>query len=105
MSKQRGKPVPWRTRCSVLSRVLAATVGGYAVTALSMSALAAALPRISPASQADGVLTATLLSFAVYTSLAVWAFSARSAPRAWLGLGLIALPGAMGLALIQLAGP
>lgn len=82
------RPARW----SVFSRVLAATVGGYTVTALSMAALAAALTCISPASKADAVLAATLLSFAVYTGLAVWAFGSRSATRAWVGLGLLALP-------------
>ena len=95
------KPKPARAPWPVLSRVLAATVGGYTVTALSMSVLAAMLPWLSPASKADAVLTATLLSFAVYTGLAIWAFSTRSATKAWLGLGLISLPCALCLLLIR----
>ena len=101
MSARPIKPIPWRTRWSVLGRVLAASVGGYVVTALSMAALAAVLPWISPASPATSVLIATLLSFAVYTGLAVWAFSSRSATRAWVGLALLALPCATGLLLIR----
>lgn len=95
---------PWRAWASVLSRVLAASVGGYALTALAMTTLAAALPLVSPASNADGVLSATLLSFAVYTGIAIWVFSVRSATRAWLGLGLVALPCAAALALIRWLG-
>lgn len=96
--------MPWRARGGVLSRVLAASVGGYALTALSMATLAAVLPLVSPASAADGVLTATLLSFAVYTGIALGVFNARSATRAWLMLGLVALPCATALALIRWLG-
>lgn len=101
MSARRAKPRPWRARWSMISRVLAASVGGYAATALSMSALAAVLPWVSPASKADGVLAATLLSFAAYTGFALWAFGSRSATRAWAGLGLVALPCAACLLLIR----
>lgn len=76
-------------------------MGGYALTALSMTTLAAALPLVSPASNADAVLSATLLSFAIYTGIAIWVFSVRSATRAWLGLGIVALPCAAALALIR----
>ncbi|MGT2490831.1 DUF3649 domain-containing protein [Cupriavidus basilensis] len=35
---------------------------------------------------AEAVMTASLLSYAIYTGAALWAFAARSARRAWLGL-------------------
>ncbi len=73
-------------RWSVASRVLAACLGGYVVAALLSSALALVLPHVSSASRADGVLVATMLSFAVYTMVALWVFCARSAVRAWAGL-------------------
>lgn len=78
-------------RWSIASRVLAAALGGYALAALLSSALALLLPRVSNASRADAVLIASLLSFAVYTVAALWVFHARSASRAWAGLGLWAL--------------
>ena len=73
-------------RWAVASRVLAACLGGYVVAAVVSVALALVLPHVSAASRADGVLIATLLSFAVYTVVALWVFCARSAVRAWAGL-------------------
>lgn len=87
-------------RWSIASRVVAAALGGYALAALLSSALALLLPRVSNASRADAVLIASLLSFAVYTVAALWVFHARSASRAWAGLGLWAL--ASGLMILAL---
>ncbi|MGJ7544716.1 DUF3649 domain-containing protein [Variovorax sp. LT1R16] len=75
-----------RYRWHVVSRVLAAAVGGYALAALFTAALALLLPRISDASRAESVLTATLWSFAIYAVVLMWVFTPRSATRAWLGL-------------------
>lgn len=69
-------------RAGVAVRLLAAIVGGYGLTAISMSLLAVLLP----ASRVDAVMTATLLSFPVYAVAIMWAFAARSAWRAWAGL-------------------
>jgi hypothetical protein len=78
-------------RWSIASRVLAAIVGGYALAALLSAVLALALPRISNASRADAVLISTLLSFVVYTVVALWVFCARTALRGWLWLFLVGL--------------
>jgi hypothetical protein len=69
-------------RLSVASRAIAAIGGGYAVAALSTALLASLLPM----TRSDAVITATLLSFTVYTCAAIWVFAARSAWHAWLGL-------------------
>ena len=62
--------------------------------------LALALPLPSGASRADAVLIATILSFAVYTVVAIWVFCARSALRAWVGLtGVAVFAGSTVLAL------
>ncbi|MGE7990553.1 DUF3649 domain-containing protein [Pseudomonas sp. NPDC089554] len=71
----------------VLSRVLAAVLGGYAFT----YAFTAALARLLPLGKGDALVIATLLSFAVYTGAMLWAFACRSAWRAWGGL-LLAVP-------------
>lgn len=76
-------------RWGIVSRVLAATLGGYAVTSLAMSLLA--LSSIPGGSDADPVLIATLLSFVLYPVIVILVFSTRSAGRAWVGLGLTAL--------------
>lgn len=77
-----------RYRCMVASRALAAALGGYALASLFTAVLAVGLPRVSDTSPASALLTATLLSFVVYAAVVVWAFSARSALRAWAGIGV-----------------
>lgn len=73
-----------RYRLSVLSRAAAAAVGGYGFT----TALSVLISRVMPLSRSEGVTTAMLLSFAVYACAVMWAFSARTALRAWGGLAL-----------------
>lgn len=68
--------------CSIASRIAAAALGGYALATL----LAIALAGVLPAARADAVLTAMLSAFAVHAAAVLWAFAARSAGRAWLGL-------------------
>ncbi|TBU71723.1 DUF3649 domain-containing protein [Phytopseudomonas daroniae] len=74
----------WR---GVVSRVLAAILGGYAVA----YAFTAALARLLPLAKVDALIVASLLSFAIYTLAILWAFCAASAWRAWAGMG-VALP-------------
>lgn len=69
-------------RWSVASRVVAAAVGGYALT----SAATVLMALVWPAPRAQAVLWATMLSFTVYTVAVIWAFTARSATRAWCGM-------------------
>ncbi len=69
-------------RLGIASRAVAAILGGYGVTALTTALLAVILPMV----RIDAVLTATLLSFTVYTCAVLWVFAASSAFRAWLGL-------------------
>lgn len=92
------KPAPEnlaRYRWQVTSRVIAAALGGYALTSLAVAVCALALPRLGGTSLAQATLIATLWSFALYTGVAIWVFSTRSARRAWAGLaGWSALLGA-----------
>lgn len=67
----------------VLSRIVAAIVGGFAFT----SAVIVALPLL-PGSKVQWVVGASLLGFALWTAAVVWVFAARSAARAWSGLAL-----------------
>lgn len=69
-------------RLAIASRITAAILGGYALATLFSIALAG-LPAVH---RADSVLAALLLSFAIYTAAILWAFAARSAWFAWLGL-------------------
>jgi hypothetical protein len=65
----------------LISRIVAALFGGYAVAALASVATVAL-----PVSQPQGVLAGMLLSFIVYTAAVIWVFAVRSARRAWAGL-------------------
>lgn len=69
----------------LVSRVVAALLGGYALAALS-SAAALALPLSKP----QAVLTGMLASFAIYAAAVIWVFAVRSALKAWAGLILVA---------------
>jgi hypothetical protein len=71
----------------LLSRIVAALFGGYALAALG-SVAALALPMSKP----QAVITGMLASFAIYTGAVVWVFAVRSARRAWAGLLIAAVP-------------
>ncbi|MDV2450420.1 hypothetical protein [Xanthomonas hortorum] len=77
-----------RDRWSVAGRMLAASVGGYALTSLGCSVLAQLLTRFAGVLPALAVLSTTLLSFVIYTVVVLWMFRARSALRMWLWLGI-----------------
>lgn len=92
-----------RRRLAILSRAVAAVVGGYALASV-FAVACAVLPgarAVLPGARADAVLAGMLSSFAVYVGAFLWAFAASSALRAWLGLLLPAalLAGATLLAL------
>ena len=67
---------------SILSRLLAAVLGGY----LLASALAMFLPAALPGSRAEAVLAGVQWSFALHVLAVVWAFSPLSLARVWWGL-------------------
>lgn len=75
----------------LVSRIVAAVFGGYALAALT-SVAAVALP-IAPA---QAVLTGMMASFVIYALAVIWVFAVRSATRAWVGLVVAAVP--LGLA-------
>jgi hypothetical protein len=66
----------------VASRVLAAALGGYALT----SAITLFLALVWPASRPTATASATMISFVVYTLVVIWAFATRTAARAWVGV-------------------
>lgn len=69
---------------AVFARTMAAVFGGYAFT----YAFTACLARLLPLERIDALLVASLPMFVVYTLAVLWAFAARDAWRAWLGLPL-----------------
>ncbi|WP_431262769.1 DUF3649 domain-containing protein [Roseateles chitinivorans] len=70
----------------LISRIVAAVGGGYALAALFSVAVLAL-----PASTIQAVIGGMLGSFAVYTGAVIWVFAVRSATRAWVGLIVAAL--------------
>lgn len=77
-----------RYRLQILSRVVIAALGGYALA----SALAVLLALVWPLPRAEAIMASTLLSFVWYAVAVIWVFSVRSVTRAWVGiLGATAL--------------
>ncbi|HEY0892055.1 MAG TPA: DUF3649 domain-containing protein [Cellvibrio sp.] len=72
-----------RYRWQVFGRIVLATLGGYAFTLL----LGILLTYSLPVSKSSAVMTANLLSFAIYTSVVIWVFSARSLRSIAINLG------------------
>lgn len=70
----------------LISRIVAAVGGGYALAALFSVAVLAL-----PANRIQAVIGGMLGSFAVYAAAVVWVFAVRSATRAWVGLLVVAL--------------
>ena len=78
---------------AVVSRLLAGSLGGYALAQLLPVALVASLAPALP--RADAVLVAMQLCFVVYAAALMAAFAARSAGRAWAGMLLAGLGSAL----------
>ena len=75
----------------LLSRIIAALLGGYGLAALTSVAT-----LLLPMRLTEAVLTGLMLSFLVYVGAVIWVFAVRSATRAWVGLAIAAVP--LGLA-------
>ena len=71
----------------LVSRIVAAILGGY-----GLAALASVAALVLPMQVTEAVFTGMLASFAVYAGAVVWVFAVRSATRAWVGLIVVAMP-------------
>lgn len=78
-------------RLDVLSRVIAASVGGYVLCNLTNLALSIVLP----VPQYQGLLFAMMISFIFYTLAIIWVFAVKTAAKAWLGLLIASAPFAL----------
>jgi hypothetical protein len=79
MATTASRPARLRHALDVTVRTLAALVAGYACAHAFAACMAVVLPFARP----DRVVAGTLLSFVVWTLVALHAFGARSAWRAW----------------------
>ncbi|HYJ18972.1 MAG TPA: DUF3649 domain-containing protein [Burkholderiales bacterium] len=75
-----------RSTGPLISRIIAALFGGYALAALSSVAVLAL-----PLSKPQAVLTGMLASFLIYAGAVIWVFAVRSALKAWAGLIIVAV--------------
>lgn len=80
------RPERGRRWPGLVSRVVAAVAGGYAVGALVSVACAVLLPL----ARSEAVIIGMMLSFLAYAGVVLWAFAARNTWRAWAG---VLLPG------------
>lgn len=83
-SKLSGVPIGYRL--AVVSRIVAAALGGYVLAALASIFLAWTLPLARP----EAVVSSMMLAFVVYLIVVLWCFACRNAWQAWAG---IVLPG------------
>ena len=80
--KGKSTTLPVSYRLAVTSRVLAAVLGGYLVSALASVSLTMWLPM----ARAEAVVTGMMSSFLVYLVAVLWCFACRTAWQAWIGL-------------------
>lgn len=90
------KPSRKGQRRPLASRAIAAIGGGYLLACGWAVALSMLWPVGADGGRSAGVVAGTASAFAVYVAVAIWAFAAPNALRAWLGI----LGPAAGLALL-----
>jgi len=84
----------------IVLRLVAAIVGGYAVSAGLAAFAAIVLPTVTPMPRSEAVVLCSMLAFLVYLVLLIWAFAERRLVRLWLFMvivGVGAWGGAWGL--------
>lgn len=75
-------------RWSVVSRIVAAALGGYLIVTL----LHVAFIVVLPSELHQSLLFASQTGYLWWTGLIIWCFAVRSATRAWAGLAVLAAP-------------
>lgn len=71
----------------IISRITAAVLGGYGLTALLVALLAALLVHAGMA-RSEAVVSTSMAGFLIYLALLVWAFGAVRLRSLWSGLAL-----------------
>lgn len=85
----------------VLSRSIAAIIGGYVLSNL----LATLTSYLLPMPTVDSVLLSLQLSFLFYSIVIIWVFSTKTAGKAWLGLLIACAISSVGLYLAMPESP
>jgi hypothetical protein len=86
---------------SMLSRIIAAIVGGFLLANLLSVLLSYVMYSFLSVPKADGVSVGVLSSFLFYAVAIIWVFSVNTAAQAWLGLFITALFTAIGAYLLM----
>lgn len=76
-----------RSRLGLAIRIVSASIGGY----LLAVAMAFAVARMLPASRVEAVTTASLVAILMMPLAAIWAFAARRAWMAFVGIAGLTL--------------
>ncbi|PCJ31311.1 MAG: hypothetical protein COA90_06585 [Gammaproteobacteria bacterium] len=87
MSKSDSNHTPLSVSLALASRVIAAILGGYILSNL----IAIIMSYLIPGPLSNGVITGMLASFAIYTLLILWVFTARTTLHVWIGITLPSL--------------
>jgi Protein of unknown function (DUF3649) len=77
-------PAGWRYRLAVAARTGAGLLGGYALAAFFTTTVA----LLARAPREEAAMLGAVPSFLVFAAAIVWTFTARTAARAWAGIGL-----------------
>lgn len=73
---------PWR----ITSRVLAALVGSYAVTAGATALMAVLMVLAGGATRPDALVASSMIAYVIFSVLMLWCFAERRLGRVWLVL-------------------
>ncbi|MFT4993661.1 MAG: hypothetical protein ACI965_000682 [Paraglaciecola sp.] len=86
---------------SMLSRIIAAIVGGFLLANLLSVLLSYVMYSFLSVPKADGVTSGILSSFLFYAVAIIWVFSVKTTGQAWLGLFITSLFTAIGVYLLM----
>lgn len=88
-----------RPALRIASRVAAATVGAYAVTAGAAALIAVVMVYTARLSRSDALIVGSVLGYLLFAFLMLWSFAERRLWRVWLVLAAAAL-GTHGFAML-----
>lgn len=83
MTLSRFVPAALRNQGAVISRILAASLGGYVLTNTAAVLIAFLLPM----PKVQSVATMMLGSFALFSAIVIWVYATASLRRVWLIMG------------------
>ncbi|MFZ5781184.1 MAG: hypothetical protein ACOY4R_13400 [Pseudomonadota bacterium] len=73
-----------RKAVPIVLRLVAAILGGYAVSAGLAALAAVVLPAVTLMPRSEAVVLSSMMAFLVYLALLIWAFAERRLVRLWL---------------------